>query len=58
MAASHLLRVPGTYSKKGLHNPYEFIGFLRMVLRIPMNLYGFEDDVPKPYELIRVYMKL
>ena len=41
MVVSHLFSGPGTYSIKGLHNPYEFIGFLKMMLRIPMNLYGF-----------------
>ena len=38
-------------------NPYEFIWFLTTMIRIPMNLYGFDDDDQNPYEFrIRIMM--
>ena len=55
MVVSHLFSVPIPYSKKGLHNPYEFIGFVNIILKIHMNLYVFEDDAQNTYDFIRNY---
>ena len=50
MAVSHLFSGPDPYSKKGLHNLYEFIGCLTIMLKNPMKLHGFERDAYNPYE--------
>ena len=40
-------------------NPYEFIWFLRMMIRISMNLYVVEDDDDqKPYEFMGLEQSL
>ena len=53
MAASHLFNGPDPYSNKGLHNPYDMIGFLNIMLKIPMNFnIVFGHDAQNPYNVL------